>query len=229
MLSKVVEICFVLLLVGGVPALSDASTRGSQVRLLPRSALYFSAALSQWLLTALGTGVMIVTSRSFSGIGFRAVSATTLIGWAVLLAGLSLVAMLLILLLEQRGWWPAESELVYLLLPQTGREKLWAVLFLAPTAGFCEEYIYRGYLLVVLSQWSHSVAWSWAISSAVFGLAHVYQGWSGIVRAALLGTLLAYPVLLLGTLYPSMVAHLLIDAVALGWLGPTLLRQRPSA
>jgi membrane protease YdiL (CAAX protease family) len=228
MLSKLVEICFVILLVGGVPALSYASTRGSQVRLLPRSALYFSAALSQWLLTTLGTGVMIVTSRSFSGIGFRAVSATTLILWAVLLAGVSLLAMVLILLLEQRGWWPAESELVYLLLPQTGPEKLWAVLFLAPTAAFCEEYIYRGYLLVVLSQWSHSVAWSWAISSAVFGLAHVYQGWSGMVRAALLGTLLAYPVLLLGSLYPSMVAHLLIDAVALGWLGPTLLRQRPS-
>ena len=44
-----------------------------------------------------------------------------------------------------------------------------------------------------------------------------------MVRASLLGALLAYPVIHFGSLYPSMLAHGLIDAVALAWLGPKFL------
>jgi membrane protease YdiL (CAAX protease family) len=229
MLSKVVEIVFVLVLVAGVPILSMATTRGIQIHLLPRSALYFSAAISQWLLAALGTVVMFVTSRSFSATGFRTVSGTAFARWTILIAVTALVATGLILLLERRGWWPAESELVYLLMPETRAEKLWAIAVLAPTAAFCEEYLYRAFLLTVLSQRFQSVPWAWVGSSVVFGLAHVYQGASGVFRAALLGALLAYPVMRLGTLYPSMAAHFLIDAVALGWLGPALLPRRSSS
>ena len=71
-----------------------------------------------------------------------------------------------------------------------------------------------------LSQWFDPVPWAWVGSSVAFGLAHAYQGLNGMVRAALLGALLAYPVVHLGSLYPSMAAHFLIDALALAWLGP---------
>ena len=228
MLSKLVEILFVALLVAGVPALSYLSTRGNQIRLAPRSALYFSVVISQWLLAGLGMGVTALTFGSFRALGFRSVPAAALIRWTALLAIISLLVMGIILLLEQRGWWPPETDLVHLLLPETASEKLWAVLILAPTAAFCEEYLYRGYLLAALSQWLHSVGWGWVASSAFFGLAHVYQGASGMLRAAVLGALLAYPVVLLGSLYPSMAAHLVIDAVAFGWLGPSLLRRSPT-
>jgi len=40
-----------------------------------------------------------------------------------------------------------------------------------------------------------------------------------------LGALLAYPVVRLGNLYPSMFAHWLIDTVALVWLGPCMVHQ----
>lgn len=227
MLAKVLEVLFVGLLVAGVPVISSASTRGEPFRLMPRPALYFSAALSEWLLAALGAGVMLVTSRSLARIGFRAVAAMTFIRWAGLLTVVSLAAMGLILLLERWGWWPAESELVYRLLPRTGAEKLWAVLLIAPTAAFAEEFLYRGYLLAVLSEWFPAFsAVGWVIASAAFGLAHVYQGPFGTLRAALVGALLAYPVLRFGSLYPSMAAHFLIDAAALGWLGPAFLRTR---
>ena len=74
----------------------------------------------------------------------------------------------------------------------------------------------------------HSISWAWVLCSVAFGLAHFYQGWSGMTRAGLLGALLAYPVVRLGNLYPSMLAHWLIDAVALAWLGPWLIRKRRS-
>lgn len=222
MLSKVVGIFFVLLLVAGVPALSFVTARRSQIRLLPRSTLYFSAVLSQWLLAALGAAVVFLSS-SFSAIGFRAVSDTSFIRWTALLTFVALAASGLVLVLERQGWWPAESELVHLLLPETRLEKLWSVLVLAPTAAFCEEFLYRGYLLAQFFQWFHSVSWGWGLSSLAFGLAHAYQGFGGVVRAALLGALLAYPVMRLGSLYPSMAAHFLIDALALVWLGPKFL------
>jgi uncharacterized protein len=113
-----------------------------------------------------------------------------------------------------------------LLLPANRAEKLWAVLFVAPTAALCEEFLYRGYLMAQLSRWFHSVPWAWGVSSAAFGLAHVYQRANGMLRAALLGALLAYPVVHLGSIYPSMAAHFLIDALALAWLGPRMLGNK---
>lgn len=226
MLSMMVGIVFVLLLVAGVPALSYLTARRVRVRSIPRPALYFSAVISQWILAALGALVVVATGSGFAATGFRAVPAAAFARWTFLLSFISLVAVGLWLLLERRGWWPAESELVYLLLPETRAEKLWAVFLLAPTAAFCEEFLYRGYLLAHLSHWLHSAAWGLVVSSVAFGLAHIYQGLGGMARAAVLGALLAYPVLHLGTLYPSMAVHFLIDALALAWLGPRFLERK---
>ncbi len=212
---------FALFLIVGVPVLSFLTARRSQIRLLPRRALYFSAAMSQWILAAVGAVVVSVTSVSFSAFG--AISPRVFVRWTFFLTAVSAAALGLVLCFERRGWWPAESDLVYLLLPETREEKLWAVLLVAPTAAFCEEFLYRGYLLAQLSQWFHSAAWGCGVSSVAFGMAHAYQRFNGMVRASLLGVLLAFPVIRLGSLYPSMAAHFLIDALALAWLGPKFL------
>jgi CAAX protease family protein len=227
MLSEALEALFVLSLAAGVPVLSYLSTRETQIRSLPRRMLYRSAVLSQVALAALCLGTARVTSRSVPVFG--AISAATLMGWTSLLTATSLGVMGIILALERRGWWPRESDLVYLLVPETGAEKLWGVLLVAPAAALCEEFVYRGYLLATLPAWLHSVSWSWVLASVIFGLAHAYQGPGGVARAALLGAWLAYPVLRLGNLYPSIAAHFLLDAAALGWLGPRLLRGRQVA
>jgi membrane protease YdiL (CAAX protease family) len=225
MISKLTAILFVLLLVAGVPALSYATARRSQLRQVPRLALYFSATVSQWVLALLGLVVTLWTARDLVAATFRLLPLPAILTWAVALAAVSLAGLGICLLLEHRGWWPKEPELVYLLIPQTPREKLWALCIVTPTAAFCEEFLYRGYLLAQLGQWLHSVPWALGISSLAFGLAHMYQGWRGVLRAALLGALLALPVLRLGSLYPAMLAHALIDGLALVWLGPRLLRQ----
>jgi membrane protease YdiL (CAAX protease family) len=224
-LSQFAKILFVLLLVAVVPILSHATARASRIRLVPRLSLYFSAVISQWLLAGLGLLVAFWTSRDLLPSMFRPVSPRVMLLWTSALAAGALGGLALGVVFERRGWWPAESELVYLLIPKTRREKLWCVWILAPTAAFCEEFLYRGYLLGLLSQWFHSLPWSWGVSSVAFGLAHVYQGWAGTLRAAVLGALLAYPVVRLGSLYPSILAHGLIDAIALAWLGPRLLRS----
>ena len=224
MAVKAVGIVFAVLLIVGAPVLSFTTARNPNIRLVPRRVLYLSAVISQWLLAAAYVAVFRLTSMD--PVFFRAVSASAFIRWTLLLASVSLAGLLILLVLERRGWWPPESDLVYLLLPSTRTEKLWAVLFVAPTAALCEEFLYRGYLMSQLSQWFHSVPWAWGVSSAAFGLAHTYQRINGMLRAALLGALLAYPVVRLGNIYPSMAAHFLIDALALAWLGPRMLAQK---
>jgi len=225
MLSRVLPALFILLLVVGVPVLSLSTARDSQVRQMPRLALYLSAAISQWVLAGLGLLAFFASSLSVSSVGFRRLAPVAALAWAGALVALSLAGIRLGLFLERRGWWPPEAELVYLLIPRTRQEKLWSVLLLAPTAALCEEFLYRGFLLAQLTQWLRSGPWAWAASSLAFGLAHVYQGWNGMVRASLLGALLAYPVVHFGSLYPSMLAHGLIDALALVWLGPKFLPE----
>jgi len=223
MLARTLSVLFTLFMVVGVPILSLSTARDSQVRQMPRLELYLSAAISQWALAGLGLVIFFFSSLTADSIGFRMLPPTVALAWASGLVTLSVAGMGLGLFLEGRGWLPAEAELVWLLIPRTREEKLWSVLLLAPTAALCEEFLYRGFLLAQLSQWLHSWAWAWAASSLVFGLAHVYQGWNGMIRASLLGALLAYPVIHFGCLYPSMLAHGFIDALALVWLGPKFL------
>jgi len=224
MAAKILSVLFAFFLAVGVPILSLSTARDCRLRQMSRIELYFSAALSQWALAVAGVFVFSLSSLSALSIGFRPVTFITALIWAGALVALSVAGIVVSLSLESRGWWPPENELVYLLIPKTRQEKVWSLLLLVPTAALCEEFLYRGLLLAQISQWLRSGAWAWAISSLAFGLAHVYQGWGGMVRASLLGLLLAYPVLHFGSLYPPMIAHGLIDALALAWLGPKFLR-----
>jgi uncharacterized protein len=222
-LSDSLQVAFALIVVVVVPVVSIASTRQAEIRSVPRLAIYLSAVLSEWLLALVGGAVVLVASTKLSPGGFRTCSLAAFATWTSLLSGFALAGLVGILVAERRGWLQPESELVHLLMPSTRREKLWAALLVAPTAGFCEEFIYRGFLLSVLSHWCHSLLWGWSLSSLAFGLAHIYQGVSGVLRVTIMGALLAWPAVHLGSLYPSMTSHFLIDAVALVWLGPRLL------
>ncbi len=229
MIPAIIETCFALLLSVGVPLLASLTARRPEIRQIPRRALYLSAVISQWVLALGGVVVVLAGGRGFAGLGFRALPMAGWLRWTLLLVTVALAALAIWLLLEHLGWWPEESDLVRLLMPETAGEKVWAVLLVAPTAALCEEFLYRGFLLAWLVEKLGSGWWALVISSVIFALAHVYQGASGMARVALLGALLAYPVLRLGSLYPSMAAHFVIDVVALVWLGPRFLEPSPPA
>jgi membrane protease YdiL (CAAX protease family) len=96
---------------------------------------------------------------------------------------------------------------------------------LAITAGVCEEFLYRGFVMSALTR----VGWNtWVVvlaSSALFGLAHAYQGRSGVIGTMLLGLLFAVVRLAYDSLVPVMVWHSVVDLVA-GVAGPRYLLGR---
>ena len=107
------------------------------------------------------------------------------------------------------------------MLPVTRRERAWWVL-VSLTAGVCEEIFSRGFLLQFLAG---RVAGGLALpllaacvlSSLLFGVAHVYQGAAGVVRATVAGLLLALLALLTGSLVLPIVLHALADLQTL-WM-----------
>jgi membrane protease YdiL (CAAX protease family) len=82
------------------------------------------------------------------------------------------------------------------------------------TAGICEEVLYRAYFIWYLVEWMPSLA-ALAISSAVFGLAHIYQGWGGAAKSTLAGVILGAAYLLTGSLWVGIVLHATIDITSL--------------
>jgi len=120
--------------------------------------------------------------------------------------------------LEARGPVQALAERI---LPQSTVELL-PYLALAITAGLCEEFLYRGFVMAVLVRVGLP---SWAvvlISSVLFGLAHSYQGRGGVVMTLFVGLILGTSRLGYDSLVPAIVWHTAVDVVA-GTAGPRYL------
>ena len=173
-----------------------------------REGVYFSSALSVWVLAALAMLTASHSGLTRAELRIVPASAPVLLGAAGLttLAGLGVMAMGRLLRVP-------ESALVDYLIPRSSHEKI-AFAGLSVSAGIAEELVFRSFLIAVLYQASGSLPAAVAISVAVFAITHAYQGVLGVTRVALLGAILTAPFLLTGSVYPSMIAHTVLDLLA---------------
>jgi membrane protease YdiL (CAAX protease family) len=96
------------------------------------------------------------------------------------------------------------------LLPTNLHERLLFAL-VAISAGICEEIVFRGWLLDVLHQFGLTGIGLVAVASAVFGLAHFYQGPIGILLTGLLGVVFCGLYIAIGSLLLPIVVHAIVD------------------
>jgi hypothetical protein len=106
-------------------------------------------------------------------------------------------------------------------LPVTVRERQWWIL-VSLAAGACEEILYRGFVTHYLSgslsaTISIGTVGAWLTASVFFGLAHAYQGTSGIIRTGFGGLLLGASAILTGGLAVPIALHFLFDLQTL-WI-----------
>jgi membrane protease YdiL (CAAX protease family) len=90
-----------------------------------------------------------------------------------------------------------------------------AVAFLVPafSAGFVEEFVFRGYLQRQFQALSGNLVVGSILQVMVFSLGHYYQGWIRLVPVVLIGTLLTIVALWRKCLVPGMIAHGLGDGL----------------
>lgn len=100
----------------------------------------------------------------------------------------------------------AGSKVVFQLVPHAASEiPLWTAL--AISAGFCEEFIFRGYLQEQFKRLTGSVGAAVGIQAVLFGLGHGYQGWSLMTTIFFLGLAFGIVAAWRKSLAPTMLAH----------------------
>jgi len=179
------------------------------------------------IVTILGLGFLsVVLMRGLDGVapaGLTALPSGELLAWTL---GLTAAGLLVVFAFRpvERVVGGGRSELLRDLLPRTRKERgLFAALSFS--AGVGEELAFRAYAfqavqLLGVGPWGAAV-----LSSIPFGFLHAYQGPIGVLRTAIMGFILAVPVVMTGSLLPSMAAHTLIDLLVGLVLGPHLLGQ----
>jgi membrane protease YdiL (CAAX protease family) len=178
-----------------------------------RLAIYRRTLVQEWAFTAAIVAMTIAFARPFTSLGLRAPE-----GWRLALgAGLPLLYLALLVLQVPAiaKSEPARARLrnrlgkLSPLIPHRSLEWAWFQP-LAVTAGICEELMFRGYLIWVLTPFLG--LWGAAgVSVVVFGLGHSYQGGRFGFRAFAAGLGLQLLALATGSIVPGMVFHALID------------------
>ena len=93
-----------------------------------------------------------------------------------------------------------------------GHWMLW--LGLSVSAGFCEEIFMRGYGIGLLRRFAVPKEVALVLTAAVFGCLHLYEGPFAVLVIAVWGLLFGYIFVRTGSLWPSILAHFAVDAVA---------------
>jgi CAAX protease family protein len=184
-----------------------------------RSRIYVRTLFEQWALVAAAVALTVVGRRSFDSlwlvapVGWRAWAGYALpLAYValVLLQGRAIVANPAVLARLREKLRPLRA-----LIPHTpGEYRLFVPL--AVTAGICEEFLFRGYLVWVLSYWM-GVMPAAIVSMVAFGLAHGYQGGKFGFRAFGVGVVLGVMALVTRSVIPGMALHAAID-LGSGWI-----------
>ena len=188
---------------------------------------YRRAIAGEWVFALAAITIWASHDRSWSALGLLVPH-----GWRLALGGvlvLALVALMWIQLgsirrlsAERRVAARPKLGALAFMLPRTRAERT-SFLVLSATAGFCEELLYRGYLPWLLAPWLGLLG-SMSVAVLIFGVSHAYQGRGGVVKATIVGALLAAVVLATRSLIPAMLLHALIDAEG-GTVGYLLLHD----
>jgi membrane protease YdiL (CAAX protease family) len=174
-----------------------------------------------WTLVAAGVALWMLERRSWSELRFVAPHGWRILGTIGLLLVVAIFYARQVAAIARAGRSNKRIKFpkdVARRAPHTRAELAWWIA-LSVSAGFCEEFICRGYLIWVfqpaLGLWLAA-----AVSLIVFAAAHAYQGAKGVFAVGVVGGVLTLIVLVFGSLVPAIAVHMLTDAAEgfVAWL-----------
>jgi len=184
-----------------------------------------------WVITTIGGALWIGHARAWSQLGFTIPS-----GWR-LWSALSLCTLFVLqssltarkVSRREKARASVRKQFGSLgvagtLMPSTNAALAWWVV-ISLSAGGCEEFLFRAYLIWVLAPF---VGWWGAagVSVLLFAIAHGYQGGKGILTAGIMGVVFTAMVVIFRSLLPAIVLHALID-LSSGFIAWLALRKPP--
>jgi len=109
------------------------------------------------------------------------------------------------------------------LLPQGPLEMaVWTIL--CASAGFCEEFVFRGYFQRQFLALTGKIHVAIILQAIVFGMGHMYEGWKGVITIMFYGALFGILAVIRKSLRPGMIQHAGQDLFS-GLLGSVLARH----
>ena len=104
---------------------------------------------------------------------------------------------------------PERLGAAYDWLPQKQSE--WnAYLLMAISVGIVEEFLFRGFLFLSLTQELHWM-WALALANVPFALSYVYVGWNNALSVYILGLVFTLLFYLTGNLWLSVIMHIVLE------------------
>ncbi len=184
--------------------------------------LWIAAGVAVW---ASGFGAIFTSA----GIGIHEawLDRHTWIWWMLIVVSVLLVLLQLVLPVTQAIFKyrnrpflePRQFEPLRFFLPSSGIERRWFAV-LCVTAGFCEELLFRGFLLRYLhtSPLHLGLVWAALAAALVFGSHHLYQGVKGFISTSVGGLIFTAILLVTGSLWLGIVYHAAVDlSILLYW------------
>jgi membrane protease YdiL (CAAX protease family) len=189
---------------------------GPTVLSATKLARYWKTIAWQWVLVA---ALLLIVRRH----GLSAADVGERLGDARVTAGVTAALLAIVVVVFAIIFWrirrapprvssARESPMRYLA-PGFGREMVVFAL-LSVTAGICEELLYRGWLVNVLRTATGSTGAAVGVGSAIFGIAHAYQGVGGMLRTMFVGLQFALLFVYVDSLIPGQVLHAAFDLAA---------------
>lgn len=185
-----------------------------------RVRFYWLGLIMEWAWMAVVGLIVALGTVSLDDLGLRfTVPPGEVLGFMAAVALGSLVPVAMFWLRSLRSGAPGVRESfermlepVGALLPRTAGQR-WLFAAVSITAGICEEVLFRGFLLFYLQDVFPVVGLVAAVvlSSAIFGLAHLYQGIKGVLGTGVFGAAMAALYVFSGSLLLPIVAHALLD------------------
>ena len=176
-----------------------------------KNRIYWMNSAVLWVGAIIVAALWFFGGHSFQALGFRLPVASAFPHWMLLTIGF----VLLYFMDAMFSWNSDDENSAAAILPANWHEFAHFGSIVSFSAAFCEEIVFRGFLVTYLLTLTEGESYSTLIavfgSAFVFGIVHIYQGWSALFKIMLLSILFAWLFILTRSLLLLILLHFVVD------------------